>query len=243
MQALLGKKLRMTQLWNDKGEVVPVTVLKAGPCPVMQVKTKQTKDGYTAVQIAYDPIPQRQGKDGKPGTPRSNGPTIGHAKKANQVPHRLLREVRMDDGAKLPEVGSVLKVEAIFKDVKVVDVSGTSKGHGFAGCVKRHHFAGGFATHGSKNWREPGAIAFNQSPGRVMAGKRMPGQFGNVHRTVRNLEVVKIEPEHDLLYVKGGVPGPTGGYLYIEKAKAARVAKGPAGAPSKKKKAAAAAAK
>jgi large subunit ribosomal protein L3 len=108
--------------------------------------------------------------------------------------------------------------------------------------VKRHHFGGGFATHGSKNWREPGAIAFNQSPGRVMAGKRMPGHMGDAQRTVRNLLVVKIEPEQGLIYVKGGIPGPTGGYVIIEKAKAPHVPKGAAGAPSKKKKLAQAAA-
>lgn len=237
VHALIGKKLRMTQLWNEKGEVVPVTVLKAGPCAVLQVKSKQTKDGYTAVQLGFDPLPERKGKDGKPGTPRGTKAEIGHAKKAGSVPHRVQREVRLKDDAKLPEVGSTIRVDAVFKDVKHVDVWGTSKGHGFQGCVKRHHFRGGFATHGSKNWREPGAIAFNQSPGRVMAGKRMPGHFGDVRRTVRNLEVVKVEPEHDLLYVKGGVPGPTGGYVTIERAKAARVRKGGPGAPSKKKKA------
>jgi len=235
VNVLLGKKLRMTQLWNDKGEVVPVTVVKTAPCHVMQVKTKKTKDGYTAVQLGFEQKPTRRGKNGQPGTVRATKAELGHAKKSNTTPHRLLREFRLADDAKLPEVGSTVKVEAAFKEVKVVDVTGTSKGHGFAGCVKRHHFAGGFATHGSKNWREPGAIAFNQSPGRVMAGKRMPGQFGNVKRTVRNLEVVKIEPEFDLLYVKGGIPGPTGGYVMIAKAKAPHIAKGTAGIKKAKK--------
>lgn len=234
VQALLGKKLRMTQLWNEKGEVIPVTVIKAGPCHVMQVKSTKTKDGYTAVQLAFEPLPSRRGKDGKPATPRANKPTIGHAKKGSGTPHRFLKEIRLKDDAKLPDVGSTLKVDAVFKDVKQVDVEGTSKGHGFAGCVKRHHFGGGFATHGSKNWREPGAIAYNQSPGRVMAGKRMPGHFGDDNRTVRNLEIVKIEPEFDLLYVKGGIPGPTGGYVMIAKAKAPHVVKGTAGIKKKK---------
>ncbi len=236
MHALIGRKLRMTQLWNDKGEVVPVTILQAGPCAVLQIKSKQTKDGYTAVQLGFDPVSPRKGKGGNPGTPRGNKATIGHAKKANSTPHHFLKEIRLKDDAKLPEVGSTIKVDAVFKDVKEVDVCGTSKGHGFAGVMKRHHFSGGMATHGSKFMREPGAIAFNQSPGRVMAGKRMPGHFGDARRTVRNLEVVKVEAEFDLLWVKGGVPGPVGGYVTIEKAKAARVLKGASGAPTKKKK-------
>jgi large subunit ribosomal protein L3 len=221
LHALLGRKLKMTQLWNDKGEVMPVTVIQAGPCQVVQVKSKESKDGYQAVQLGFEDMPARN--DGK-GTPRANKPTIGHFKKNNAAPKRYVREVRWRDGDKdkLPEPGSTIKVDAVFQMAQLVDVIGTSKGHGFAGVVKRHHFSGGFRSHGSKSWRDPGSVSSNQCPGRLWPGKRLGGHMGDVRRTVRNLEVIKIEPEHDLLYVKGGVPGPTGGYLFIEKAKAAK---------------------
>jgi len=225
MHALLGKKLRMTQLWNDKGEVIPVTIIQAGPCQVVQVKKKDSKDGYTAVQLGFDEMPARNG--GK-GTPRANAPTIGHFKKHASTPKRFVREVRMKDGEALPEPGSVIKVDAVFAPPQMVDVIGTSKGHGFAGVVKRHHFSGGFRSHGSKSWRDPGSVASNQCPGRLFPGKRLGGHMGDARATVRNLEVIKVEKDQDLLYVRGGVPGPTGGYLFIEKAKAARAKVGAA---------------
>jgi large subunit ribosomal protein L3 len=225
MHALLGKKLRMTQLWNDKGEVVPVTIIQAGPCQVVQVKIKDSKDGYAAVQLGFDELePRNEGK----GAARANKPTIGHFKKFNSSPKRYVREVRLKDGDKAPEPGATIKVDAVFQATQLVDVIGTSKGHGFAGVVKRHHFAGGFRSHGSKSWRDPGSVSSNQCPGRLWPGKRLGGHMGDVRRTVRNLEVVKVEPEQNLLYVKGGVPGATGGYLFIEKAKAARAKVGSA---------------
>jgi large subunit ribosomal protein L3 len=236
MNALLGRKLRMTQLWNDKGEMVPVTIIQAGPCQVVQVKTKQAKDGYDAVQLGFDECGARN--EGK-GTPRANGPTIGHFKKNNATPKRYLKEVRLKPGEKAPEPGSTIKVDAVFtvppagQPLLLVDVIGTSKGHGFAGVVKRHHFSGGFRSHGSKSWRDPGSVSSNQCPARLWPGKRLGGHMGDVRRTVRNLEVVKVEAEHDLMYVKGAVPGATGGYLFIEKAKAARP-KGPAQQAKKK---------
>ena len=219
MHALLGKKLKMTQLWNDKGEVMGVTVIQAGPCQVVQVKSKESKDGYSAVQLGFEETPARN--DGK-GTPRTNKPMAGHFKKNNATAKRFLREVRLKDGEKLPAPGETIKVDAVFAPPQLVDVIGTSKGHGYAGVVKRHHFSGGFRSHGSKSWRDPGSVASNQCPGRLFPGKRLAGHMGDARRTVRNLEVVKVEPEPNLLYVKGGVPGPTGGLLYIEKAKAAR---------------------
>jgi large subunit ribosomal protein L3 len=219
MHALLGKKLRMTQLWNDKGEMMPVTIIQAGPCQVVQVKSKDSKDGYTAVQLGFDELaPRNEGK----GTPRADKPTIGHFKKYNAAPKRFVKEVRMKPGDKLPDPGSTIKVDAVFAPPQLVDVIGTSKGHGFAGVVKRHHFSGGFRSHGSKSWRDPGSVSSNQCPARLWPGKRLGGHMGDVRRTVRNLEVVKVEAEQNLLYVKGAVPGATGGYLYIEKAKAAR---------------------
>jgi large subunit ribosomal protein L3 len=232
LHALLGKKLRMTQLWDDKGEVVPVTVIQAGPCQVVQVKAKDSKDGYAAVQLGFDDLLARN--DGK-GTPKANKPTIGHFKKNSATPKRFVKEVRLKDGEKLPAPGETIKVDAVFAPPQLVDVIGTSKGHGYAGVVKRHHFSGGFRSHGSKSWRDPGSVSSNQCPGRLWPGKRNSGHMGNVRRTVRNLEVVKVEAEHNLLYVKGGVPGPTGGYLFIEKAKAAKPKQAPQAAGKKKK--------
>jgi len=225
MNALLGKKLRMTQLWTPEGVMVPVTIIQAGPCQVVQVKSKESKDGYAAVQLGFDELAARN--DGK-GEPRANKPTIGHFKKNNATPKRFVREVRLPAGEKLPEPGTTIKVDAVFAPPQLVDVIGTSKGHGFAGVVKRHHFSGGFRSHGSKSWRDPGSVSSNQCPSRLWPGKRLGGHMGDVRRTVRNLEVIKVEPEFNLLYVKGAVPGATGGYLYIEKAKAARVRLGAA---------------
>ena len=175
LSTLLGKKLSMTQIWDDSGNVVPVTVLQVGPCQVVQVKAGDGKDGYDAVQIGYESLPARNG--GK-GDPRANKPTRGH-----------------------------------FARV------GTSKGRGFTGNVKRHNFTTGPKTHGSKNYREPGSTGAGTSPGHVIKGKRMAGHHGAVRRTVRNLQVVKIEAEHNLLYVKGAVPGPNGGTILVRKAK------------------------
>jgi large subunit ribosomal protein L3 len=215
---LLGKKIGMSQIWDDKGAIQPVTVIQAGPCQVVQVKTAEGKDGYDAVQIGFEVIPARNGGQGDP---RANKPTRGHFARHGAEPHRLLREIRLDlaKGESAPEAGSILKVDAVFEGVGVVDVTGTSKGHGFTGCVKRHGFTRGPKTHGSKNYREPGSTGAGTSPGHVIKGKRMPGHEGNVRRTVRNLAVVKIEAEHNLIYIKGAVPGPKGGTVLIRKAR------------------------
>ena len=211
LSTLLGKKLSMTQIWDDSGNVVPVTVLQVGPCQVVQVKAGDGKDGYDAVQIGYESLPARNG--GK-GDPRANKPTRGHFE-----PHRTIREVRLGAGEAAPDAGSVLSVGDVFEGVSVVDVVGTSKGRGFTGNVKRHNFTTGPKTHGSKNYREPGSTGAGTSPGHVIKGKRMAGHHGAVRRTVRNLQVVKIEAEHNLLYVKGAVPGPNGGTILVRKAK------------------------
>jgi large subunit ribosomal protein L3 len=211
---LLGRKLAMTQIWDADGNVHPVTVLHVGPCPVVQVKQQDGKDHYDAVQLAFEETPARNA--GK-GDPRANKPMLGVFKKASLIPHRYLREVRLSSGQKAPEVGTVLKVDQVFEGVKSVDVIGTSKGRGFSGVMKRHGFSGGFKSHGSKNMREPGATSSNQTPSRQLKGKRLPGQFGNKRATARNLDVVKIEGEQNLLYVKGAVPGPKGGFVLVRK--------------------------
>jgi large subunit ribosomal protein L3 len=220
---LLGKKIGMTQVWDKDGNVKPVTVIQAGPCRVVQVKTKDGKDRYNAVQLGLVDMPARNG--GK-GTPRLNKAMLGHfghsekKTKTPLVPTRHLREVRLADDAKnIPERGSTLKVGEVFNGVTVVDVIGTTKGRGFTGCMKRHKFQGGRATHGSKNHKEPGAIGQNQSGHCIIRGKRLPGHFGNVQRTTRNLEVVKIENDQDLIYVAGPVPGPRNGLVLVRKAR------------------------
>jgi large subunit ribosomal protein L3 len=214
---LLGKKIGMTQVWDKDGNVQPVTVIKAGPCRVVQVKTKASKDGYDAVQLGFEDLPARNG--GK-GTPRVNKPLLGHFEKFKVPVMRHLRECRLEEGAKqVPETGAVLKVNEVFDGVKTVDVIGTTKGRGFAGCMKRHKFQGGRATHGSKNHREPGAIGQNQSGHAIIRGKRLPGHMGDVQRTMRNLEVVKIEGDLDLIYVKGPVPGPRNGVVVVRHAR------------------------
>lgn len=211
---LLGRKLAMTQIWDEEGNVAPVTVLHVGPCPVVQVKQKDGKDHYDAVQLGFEEMPARNG--GK-GDPRANKPMQGVFKKAGLTPQRFLREVRLSDGQKAPEVGAVMKVDQVFQGVKTVDVIGTSRGRGFQGCVRRHGFGGGRRSHGSKNHREPGATSSNQTPSRQLKGKRLPGQFGNKRATALNLDIVKIEGEQNLLYVRGAVPGPKGGFVLVRK--------------------------
>lgn len=197
----------MTQMFTEKGEVVPVTVLEMGPCVVMQVKTPET-DGYYALQVGF------QDKRRK----RSSKAQSGHAKKAGTEPKRLIREIPWDGQGEY-KLGQTLTV-SLFSEVKLVDVSGTSKGRGFAGVVKRHHFAGGPKTHGqSDRQRAPGSIGSSSDPSRVYKGLRMAGRMGG-RVTKLNLEVVKVDPDNNCLLVKGGVPGPTGGYVEVRRAKA-----------------------
>lgn len=200
---LLGRKIGMTQIFTEKGEVVPVTVVECGPCVVMQIKRPET-DGYTALQLGF--------ADKK--ASRVNQPEAGHAKKANTTPKRFIREIPWD-GKDDVKLGQQLTVE-IFKDIKRVDVVGTMKGRGFAGVVKRHHFAGGPKTHGqSDRHRAPGSIGSSAWPSRVRKGMRMAGHMGACRRTVRNLEVVQINPEKNLMLIKGGIPGPNGGFVIV----------------------------
>ena len=207
---ILGKKVGMTQVYQPDGRVVPVTVLKVGPCVVVQRKT-ETGDGYEAVQLGLVEFV-------KPA--RVNRPEGGHYKKAGVEPGRFLRELRVRGslGSDLKRADRVLAEE--FWPAERVDVIGVSKGRGFAGVVKRHHFAGGPATHGSMSHRAPGSIGSSSYPSRVFKGMRMAGHMGNARVTVRNLEVVEVDSNENLLLVKGAVPGPNGGYVVVRRARA-----------------------
>ena len=195
---LLGRKLGMTQIYDEAGSLLPVTVIQAGPCKVMQVKT-QENDGYCAVQLGMD---DRRRKN-------ATKPESGHARAAKVEPQRFIREVATDGGDKL-ELGQTLTVD-LFKEVRRVDVIGTNKGKGFQGGMKRYGFGGHPASHGaSKDHRAPGSIGANTDPGHVWKGTRMAGHMGNARHTVKNLQVVKIDSEKNLLMLKGAVPGAVG---------------------------------
>jgi len=205
VNGLIGKKVGMTQLLQDDGTVVPVTVIQAGPCVVVQNKTVE-KDGYEAVQLGFVEFVKPK---------RVNKPMTGHFKKTNAAPVRVLRETRAR-GDKAPNAGDKILVD-IFNANELVDIIGTSKGRGFAGLIKRHHFRGGRATHGSMFHRAPGSIGASAYPSRVVKGMRMAGHLGNERVTVRNLRVARVDQENNLLFVRGAVPGPTGGYVLVEK--------------------------
>jgi large subunit ribosomal protein L3 len=220
---LIGKKVGMTQLFAADGTVQPATVLKAGPCVVSQVKTVD-KDGYEAVQLGL--------VDAK--ATKENKPTTGHYKKAGVAPTRVRREVRVKAGGETPKLGDQVSV-AIFADGERVDVIGTSRGKGFQGVVKRHHFAGGRATHGSMFHRAPGSIGASSFPSRVVKGMRMAGHMGADRVTVRNLRVLKVDADNNLLLLEGAVPGGPNAVVVIRKAVAAKVVKTPQVETTKKK--------
>lgn len=215
MAMLLGKKVGMTQVYDESGELLPVTVIQAGPCVVMQVKTTET-DGYNAIQLGFDDV--------KP-TRRSN-PQVGHANKANTTPKRFVKEMRMPDAAE-PEykVGDAITV-SVFAENKFVDVVGTSKGKGFAGVMKRHGFGGFPASHGTeRKHRAPGSISSFASDaghgGSPKRGKRMAGHMGHRRVTTKNHRLISIDKDKNLLVVKGAIPGPAGCYCWIRSAKKA----------------------
>lgn len=208
MTGILGKKIGMTSIFDETGQVIPCTVIEAGPCFVTQIKTKE-RDGYEAIQLGFDAKKERL----------VNKPAKGHFAKASVAPTRLLREFRGED---LPEMqpGQEIKVDKVFAKGDLVSVIGTSKGRGFQGVVKRHHFGGGFRTHGqSDRERAPGSIGSSSYPSRVFKGMRMAGRMGGDQITVHNLMVVGIIPDSNLLLVKGSVPGAINGYLEIRKRK------------------------
>ena len=206
---ILGKKIGMTQVFRADGQVVPVTVLKAGPCVVVQRKTPAT-DGYDAVQLGLMEYVKKS---------RVTKPEAGHLKKSGAEGVKFQREFRLENttSGDLKTGDRVLVDE--FKPKEMVDVIGVSKGRGFAGVVKRHHFRGSDATHGSMFHRAPGSIGASSFPSRVFPGMRMGGQMGTNRVTVRNLEIIEVDAEDNVLLVKGAVPGPNGGYVMVRRSK------------------------
>lgn len=214
MRGILGKKVGMTQVFQEDGSVVPVTVIEAGPCYVTQVRTEK-RDGYRAVQLGYELAKEKHLTKGQ----------LGHLDQAGVSPLRYLREIRIREDEAF-ELGQEVLVD-IFEPGERVDVVGKSKGRGFTGVVKRYGFAGGPKTHGqSDRLRAPGSIGACASPGRVWKGQRMPGRMGGKRVTSQNIEVVLVDPDRNLLAVKGSVPGPKGGFVIVKEARKQRVRKG-----------------
>ena len=215
---MLGKKLGMSQLFTDEGNLVPVTVIEAGPCAITQIKTRE-RDGYEAVQLGFGEKKRNVTK-----------PLQGHFKRSGSSPKRRLREFSLIEAPELGEEGSEIKAD-LFEAGELVDVIGVTKGRGFAGVVKRYNFAGGPASHGHTMHRGTGAIGQCADPSEVWKGRKMPGHMGAVRRAVQNLTVVRVDVEKNLLFVRGGVPGPNGGLVEVRKAvkrsnKTAKTAKG-----------------
>ena len=204
VKAIIGRKIRMTQLFEASGRRVPLTAIQAGPCPIIQIKTPEN-DGYSAIQVGYD---EDQRKHGIP------QPKIGHFKKSKVKPTRILKEFRAEtlDGY---ELGQELTV-ASFEPGDHVDVTGISKGRGFAGVFRRHNFHGGRDTHGSMFHRKPGAIGAAAYPSRVFKGLKLPGHMGAKTAIVQNIEVFHVDAENHLIYVRGAIPGPSGGVVSIK---------------------------
>jgi large subunit ribosomal protein L3 len=207
IKGLIGKKVGMTQIFDDNGAAIPVTLIEAGPCYVTQIRRPEN-DGYAAVQLGFEEAKQKRLKSGQ----------LGHLKRNNLPPLRFLREFREKD----PGVaeGDKLTVEQVFVIGEIVDITGTSKGKGFQGAVKRYHFAGGKKTHGqSDRWRAPGARSSGTTPGRVFKGSRGPGHMGYDRVTVQHLKVEMVDAERNLLGVRGAIPGPKGGLVVINGAR------------------------
>jgi len=226
---ILGRKIGMTQIYDADGKMVPVTAIDTGPCRVIQVKTPET-DGYSAIQIGLDDKPPRdvpdelvkkaQGARGRYELvhARTKKPQRGHFFKAGEgAPMRFLREIRLDDASSY-EAGQEIKVDEVFETGQFVDVVGTSKGRGFTGVIKRHGFAMFPRSHGTHEWTRHGGSIGCRKPRRVVRGKRMAGQHGNARVTVQNLKVEGVLEGQNVLLVRGGVPGPNGGYLVVRKA-------------------------
>jgi large subunit ribosomal protein L3 len=207
VKAILGEKLGMTQIFDEGSSAIPVTVIKAGPVHVTQIKRPES-DGYSAIQIAYKELPER----------KVTQPVAGHFAKAGVAPARHIVEVHVDDPDEY-ELGQEIKASDLFTEGSKADVAGFSKGKGFAGTMKRHNFKGQGASHGAhKVHRAPGSIGAASTPSRVFRGKRLPGRMGGNRTTVLNLEVVKLDAERDLVMVRGAVPGPKGAVVVIREA-------------------------
>jgi large subunit ribosomal protein L3 len=207
MNALLGRKIRMTRIFDDEGRSVPVTAIQAGPCGVVQVKTKES-DGYCAVQLGF----QENTKERGPGLP-----VAGHFRRWKSPLWKHLREVRVENPEEYTPGGTV--TAEVFNPGDIVKISGVTKGKGFAGGIKRHGWSGGPKTHGSMSHRRPGSIGASAWPSRVIKGHPLPGHMGSRNCTVRNLSVVRVDPEHHVIYVRGAVPGAPGGLVLIRTTK------------------------
>jgi large subunit ribosomal protein L3 len=206
MALILGRKESMTQLFDEDGTVSGVTVVSAGPCVVTQVRTED-QDGYNAIQMGFEDIRDKNCRK----------PQIGHFKAAGTTPKRFLREERLGSPS-TSQVGDAITAE-VFSAGDLVDVIGTTKGRGFAGTIKRHGFSRGNKTHGCMNYRRPGSIGMSAYPGKVVKGKRMSGHFGVKRHTTKNLTVVRVDAERGLLFIRGAVPGPNGGFVQIQTAR------------------------
>lgn len=202
-KTLLGRKLRMTHMFDDNGAIIPLTALQVGPCPVVQIKRPE-KEGYCSYQIGFGEIKDK----------RVTSPARGHFKKAKSAPTRFLREVRCAVEDELPEIGTTLSAEQ-FNEGEYVDVTGTSKGKGFAGVMKRHGFSGHRESHGQMERRVPGSIGASSYPSRVFKGTRMAGRMGGDQVTALGLKIARIDTENNLIFVKGCVPGPNGRVIEI----------------------------
>ena len=202
MKAIIGKKVGMSQIFDENGKVIPVTVIEAGPCVVVQKKTAE-KDGYNAVQLGYEDIPER----------KLTKPEMGHLNKAGVSPKKYLREFDLDNASEL-ELGAIIKADT-FKSGDFVDVTGTSKGHGYTGAIQRWNQHTGPMAHGSKYHRGVGSMSANSDPSRVFKNKKMSGHYGVDRVTTLNMSVVRVDAERNLLLVRGAVPGPKGGTLVI----------------------------
>jgi large subunit ribosomal protein L3 len=208
VDGLIGIKVGMTQVFDENGTVVPVTVIKAGPCVVVQKKAKDP-DGYESIQLGFVEFIRPS---------RVNKPKSGHFKKAEVPPCRVLKEFKSEDAGASLKLGEQILVNQVFQPNDKVDIWGTSKGKGFAGVIKRHHFAGGAASHGSMFHRAPGSIGASAYPSRVVPGMKAAGHMGSEKVVVQNVKVVRIQEQENLLLIKGAVPGRNGGYVVIKKA-------------------------
>uniref|UniRef100_A0A7C2P480 Large ribosomal subunit protein uL3 n=1 Tax=candidate division WOR-3 bacterium TaxID=2052148 RepID=A0A7C2P480_UNCW3 len=211
MAGLIGRKLGMTQIPTKDGSMIPVTVIEAGPCTVIQGKTLE-RDGYTAIKVGYGEVEAK----------KLNKPQLGEMRKAlgerEKYPALVVKEFRVDDVSKF-QIGQEIKIEDLFTEGERIDITGISKGKGFQGVIKRWGFSGGPKSHGSKFHNRPGSIGQHTEPARVYKGKKLPGHDGLKRITVKNLEIVKIIPDKNVVLVKGAVPGPRGGIVFLKKAK------------------------
>lgn len=199
---LLGNKIGMTQIFDESGNIIPVTILKVGPCVVTQIKTKE-KDGYNSIQLGYGNVSSKS----------LTQPELGHLQKSNIQPLKYLKEFKVHENDTF-QIGQVLDVNS-FSPGQLINIKGKSIGKGFSGLQKRHNFSRGPMTHGSKNHREPGSIGMGTTPGRVLPGKKMAGQLGNKITTIKKLKIIQINVEENILVVKGSVPGKPGNLLSI----------------------------